>query len=109
VQADLILTGKVIEYQDAAGMPKVEFNALVFERKRKKVVWTSWSYNQGDDGVSFFDWGQISMAAALASKMTQAVVQDMTARGTIKDGKLPEEQSSKRGPWNLERHDSPAR
>jgi len=109
LQADLILTGKVIEYQDAAGMPKVEFNALVFERKRKKVVWTSWSYNQGDDGVSFFDWGQISMAAALASKMTQAVVQDMTARGTIKDGKLPEEQSSKRGPWNLERHDSPAR
>jgi TolB-like protein len=109
LQADLILTGKVIEYQDAAGMPKVEFNTLVFERKRKKVVWTSWSYNQGDDGVFFFDRGQISMAAALASKMTQAVVQDMTAQGMIKKGKLPEEQSSKQGPWNLDRHDSKAR
>jgi TolB-like protein len=109
LRADLILTGKVVEYRDTGGLPQVEFNALVFDREKKKVVWTSWSFNQGDDGVFFFDRGQISTAAALASKMTQAVVQDMTARGTIKDGKLPEERSSPKGPWNLERHDSPAR
>src|SRR5450759_5174169 len=99
LQADLILTGKVVAYEDVAGLPKVDFNVLVFERQRVKIVWASWSYNQGDDGVRFFDWGRVRTAAALASKMTQAVVQDMTAQGTLKDGQLPEDPSSATGPW----------
>lgn len=108
LQADLILAGKVIEYEDAAGTPKVEFSALFFERKKKKVVWESWSFNQGDDGVYFFDWRRVTTAGALASKMAQAVVQDMTALGTIKGGQLPEE-SSTRGPWANALYDFPAR
>jgi len=108
LQADLILTGKVMEYQDAGGTPRVEFNVLVLERKNKKIVWTSWSANQGDDGVFFFDRGRVRTAAALAAKMTQAVVRDMAARGAIQNGQLPEEQSSTRGPWDIERDDSPA-
>ena len=48
------------------------------------------------------------MADVLASKMTQAVVRDMTVRGTIKDGKPSEEQSSQSGPWAFERDFSPA-
>lgn len=106
LQADLILTGKVIEYQDTGGTPKVEFNVLVFERKNKKIVWTSWSANKGDDGVFLFDWGRVRTAAALASKMTQAVVRDMAALGTIKGGQLSEEPSSTRGPWDLKRDES---
>ncbi len=109
LQADLILTGKVEEYQDVGGNPKVEFNVMVFERKRIKVVWASWSVNQGDDGVSFFDWGRVSTAGALASKMTQAAVRDMTALGTIKEGQLPEEPFSPTGPWENMRDDFPAR
>jgi len=105
LQADFILTGKVMEYQDVGGTPQVEFNVLVFERKNKKIVWTSWSANKGDDGVFFFDRGWIRTAAAIASKMTQAVVRDMAARGAIQDGQLPEEKSSPRGPWQLDRVD----
>ncbi|HUI44711.1 MAG TPA: MBG domain-containing protein [Nitrospirota bacterium] len=98
LQADLILTGEVAKYEDMAEMPKVEFNVLVFERKRLKVVWASWSHNKGDDGVHFFDWGQVSTAAALASKMTRAVIRDMTAQGMLKEGQqLPEEPSSMTG------------
>ena len=108
LQTDLIVTGKVLAYDDAAGTPQVEFSSLVFERKRKKVVWASWSNNHGDDGVFFFDWRRIIMADVLASKMTQAVVRDMTVRGTIKDGKPSEEQSSQSGPWAFERDFSPA-
>jgi TolB-like protein len=107
--ADLILTGKAMEYRDSGGTPGVEFDVLVFERKNKKIVWTSWSANKGDDGVFFFDWGRVRTAAALEAKMAQAVVQDMTARGSIKDGQLPEEQPSSRGPWDLDRDDFPAR
>jgi TolB-like protein len=93
LQADFILTGKVMEYRDAEDKPTVEFEALVFERKSIKVVWASWSFNQGDDGVFFFDWRRISTAGELATKMTQAVVRDMVARGTKKNGP-PEEQPS---------------
>jgi TolB-like protein len=101
LQADLILTGKVTVYEELEGAPRVEFSTLVFERQKKKVVWTSWSFNQGDDDVHFFDWSRVSTAGALASKMTQAVVRDMTALGTLQ-GRLPEEQqSSKRGPWSV--------
>ena len=106
LQADLILTGKVAEYQDVGGNPTVAFNVLLFERQRKKVVWESWSYNQGDDGVFFFDWGRITSASVLASKMAQAVVQDMTVLGTIKEGQPPEEHSS---PWENMLDDVPAR
>jgi len=106
LQADLILTGKVAEYQDVGGNPTVAFNVLLFERQRKKVVWESWSYNQGDDDVFFFDWGRITSASVLASKMAQAVVQDMTGLGTIKEGQPPEEQSS---PWENMLDDVPAR
>jgi TolB-like protein len=109
LQADLILTGKVIEYQDTGGTPKVEFNVLVFERKNKKIVWTSWSANKGDDGVFFFGVGRVRTAAVLASKMTQAVVRDMAALGAVKGGQLPEEPSSTRGPWDLKRDDFPVR
>lgn len=109
LRADFILTGKVMEYEDGGGNPKVEFSVLVFERKRKKVVWESWSYNQGDDGVRFFDWGRVITAAPLATKMAQAVVRDMTALGTIQGGQRPEEPPSSRGPWENMRDDLPAR
>jgi hypothetical protein len=99
LKADLILMGKVTEYEDVAGTPKVAFNVLVMERKRVKIVWASWSFNRGDDGVRFFDWGRVSTAAALASKMTRAVIQDMTAQGTIKDGQPAVEPSSMTDPW----------
>lgn len=109
LQADLILAGKVTEYEEAEGAPRVEFSALVFDRQKKKVVWASWSFNQGDDDVYFFDWRRVSTAGALASKMTQAVVRDMTARGAIKDGQQPEKPSTTSGPWDIERNNSPAR
>lgn len=101
LQADFIFTGKVAEYRDGGGIPLLEFDVLVFDRKSKKVVWTSWSANKGDDGVFFFDLGHVRTAAALASRMTKAVVQDMAALGAIKDGQ-PEEQSSTKGPWAIE-------
>jgi TolB-like protein len=109
LQADLIVSGKVVEYEDAEGTPRVEFNVLVFERQRKKVVWESWSFNRGDDGVFFFDWGRVSTASELASKMLRAVVGKMSTLGTFQDERLPAERSSMSGPWSLLRADLPVR
>ena len=76
LEADLILTGEVITYQDYQGVfgkPKVDFSALLLERKSRKIVWSSNSYNEGDDGVFFFDRGRVNTAHAMASKMARAV------------------------------------
>ena len=78
LDADLILTGKVIDYQDYEGLtgkPKVDFSALLIERKRREVVWSSKSYNEGDDGVFFFDMGRVNTAYVMASEMAHQVVE----------------------------------
>ena len=77
MQVDYLVTGKVFEYQDyvgAVGSPKVDFSLQVIEGTEKKVVWSSKSYNEGNDGVFFYDWGRTYTASALAQRMTRAVV-----------------------------------
>ena len=77
LNADLILTGKIMDYQDyqgSAGKPKVDFSAQLIERKSREVVWSSKSYNEGDDGVYFFDRGRVSTAHVMASEMVSHVV-----------------------------------
>ena len=78
LDADLILAGKIFDYQDyqgAAGKPKVGFSTLLIEKKSREVVWSSDSYNEGDHGVFFFDWGKINTAHAMASEMVQSALE----------------------------------
>ncbi len=80
LNADLILTGYVMDYQDyqgSYGKPKVDFSISLLDRKSREVVWSSNSYNEGDDGVFFFDWGRVNTASVMASRMTQAIVNMM--------------------------------
>ena len=79
---DLVVTGIVTEYQDffgGGGNPKVEFSARVFDMETRQIVWTSTSYNQGDDGVYFFNLGKINLAHGIASGMVRSVVEKMRA------------------------------
>jgi hypothetical protein len=76
LNADLILAGKVIDYQDyqgTHGSAKVDFSAQLIERKSRAVVLSSVSHNEGGDGVILFDWGRVNTAHAMASQMTQFV------------------------------------
>ena len=78
LDADLILTGKIMDYQDyqgIAGKTKVDFSTLLIERKSREVVWSSKSYNEGDDGVYFFDLGRVNTAQVMASEMAHQVVE----------------------------------
>lgn len=80
LEADLILSGKIMDYQDFQGLaanPKVDFSAEIFEEKSREVVWTVQSYNRGDDGVYFFDWRRVNTAYVMASQMVQLAVEDM--------------------------------
>ena len=74
LDADLIVSGRVMDYQDYQGIwgkPKVDFSAVLIERKSREIVWGSNSYNEGDDGVFFFDRGRVNTASAMASQMVQ--------------------------------------
>jgi hypothetical protein len=80
LEADLLVSGRVMDYQDyqgVSGKPKVGFSTMVIERKSREVVWSSNSYNEGDDGVFFFDWGRVNTAHAMASQMVQLVAKMM--------------------------------
>lgn len=79
LETDFIFTGKIGEYFDE-GNPKIDFEVLVYERTNRKVVWSSLSYNQGKDGVFFFDWRQVNNAGVLASKMARTIVQSMITK-----------------------------
>ena len=77
---DLILAGKVFNYQDKQGIsgtPKVAFSALLIDRKSREVVWNCQSYHEGDDGVFFFDWGQIETAYRMTSEMVLSALETM--------------------------------
>lgn len=80
LNADLILTGRALDYQDYQGLngtPKVDFSAQLIERRSREIVWKAKSFNTGDDGVFFFDWGRVNTAHAMASQMVQLAVQDL--------------------------------
>jgi len=83
VDADLVLSGQVFDYQGLEGTPKVDFSIQIFNGKKREVVWWSRSYAKGDEGVYFFDVGRIRSVQGLAERMAAAV------GAMIFDGKAP--------------------
>jgi TolB-like protein len=72
IQAEFVLTGCVFRYEDyegPAGRTGVEFSALLIEKKTRKVVWSSDSYNDGRDTVGLFEHGGSKTAHAMATQM----------------------------------------
>ncbi len=84
LNAELILSGKVTDYQDVlleGGVPKVGFSVSVIEKMSKKIIWASESYNLGNEDVIFFDVGRLNTANTLTSEMARAVAGRMSRRG----------------------------
>jgi len=77
INTDLILAGKVMDYQDdiaVYGKPKVSFSVMLIDKSSKKVVWASTSYNKGDDAVTVFDWGRVNSANEMVSEMVRVLI-----------------------------------
>jgi hypothetical protein len=86
LDVDLILLGDLLEYQDQGGISgnhKVRFSVHILEKKSRRSVWNSASYNRGDDGVFFFDRGKIGTTHELASVMARAVVERILRRDSV--------------------------
>ena len=74
IEADFVLAGRVLRYEDydgPAGRTGVEFSAVLIERKSRKVVWSSDSYNEGSDGLGLFERGRTRTAHAMATQMVR--------------------------------------
>jgi len=72
LNADLILSGNVTDYDDyhgGVGKPRVGFSTQIIAKNSKEVVWSSDGYNEGDDGVFFFDVGKVNTAHVVATQM----------------------------------------
>lgn len=72
---DLVLSGKVFDYQGLVGEAKVDFSTQIIDGKRREIIWASRSYGAGDEGVYFFDAGRVFSASVLTKRMSGAVVQ----------------------------------
>jgi TolB-like protein len=76
LNVDLILSGKILDYQDAQGpwgAPYVDFSTVMFLKNSREMVWASKSYNTGSDGVFFFDMGRVATANDVASQMARYI------------------------------------
>jgi TolB-like protein len=75
---DLVFSGTVFDYQDAVGIPKVEFSLKIIEGRSRQLVWSSRSHNDGEEGVVFFDVGRVYTAHQLASDMAWGTFEALT-------------------------------
>ncbi len=83
LDADLVVAGYVRELADDVGgavPPRVDFTALMIDRRTEEVVWEVSSYHRGDEGVWAFDLGRVRSANALACRMI-ASASALAARG----------------------------
>jgi len=82
--ADFVLGGRVFRYEDyegVAGRTVVEFSTMLIERKSRRIVWSSESYNDGNDGVLFLERGAAKSAHAMATQMVGLTAATLAGRG----------------------------
>ncbi len=72
--ADLVLTGRVFDYQGASREPKVDFSMQIIEKKSRQIVFGARAFRRGTDGVYFFDLGREYTAHNLLRKLSRATV-----------------------------------
>jgi TolB-like protein len=83
IDADFVLAGRVIRYQDYDGPAdgtRAEFSVVLIEKKSRRVVWSSSSYNAGSDGVRFFGRGASRTAHGMATQMVRLATEMIAGR-----------------------------
>jgi hypothetical protein len=81
IDADYVLGGRVLRYEDhAGGAARVEFSAVLIERRQRRVVWSSESYNGGNERRGLFGRGVTGTAHGLATRMTRMAAEMIAGR-----------------------------
>ena len=76
IDADFLVTGRVVQFSDGGPdtTPEVAFSLRVLDVRSRRVLWSSFGSNRGDDGVVLFDAGRYRSAHALSRDMAEAAV-----------------------------------
>lgn len=83
IDSDYVLGGRVLRYDDqegTAGSTRVEFSAVLIQRKTRLVVWSVHSYNSGVDGITFFERGTSRTAHRMATQMVRIAAETIARR-----------------------------
>lgn len=72
---DLVLSGKVFDYQNKSTNPKVDYSVQIIEKKTREVVFGARTFSTGLDGVFFFNVGRVYAAHNLLEEMSRVTVQ----------------------------------
>lgn len=87
IEADFVLGGRVLRYEDyegASGRTRVEFSTTLIDRRTRRVVWSSDSYNNGQDGVGLFERGLSRTAHAMARQMVRFTAEMIAGPGSLR-------------------------
>lgn len=101
LDADLVMAGYVRELaDDSAGgtPPRVEFTALLIDRRSEEIVWEVSSSHHGDDGVWAFELGTVRSVNALACRMVASAAA-IAARGPSTPTRAAAEGRAPRRAW----------
>ena len=79
LDVDLVLSGRVFDYQNTSNNPKVDFAMQVIEKKSRRVVFDTRTSNTGLDGVFFYNFGREYTAHNLLKEMSRVMVRLFTA------------------------------
>jgi hypothetical protein len=77
IDADLVLAGYVREVAEDVGgaiPPRVDFTALLIDRRSEEILWEVSSSHRGDEGVWAFELGRVRSTTDLASRMIASAV-----------------------------------
>jgi hypothetical protein len=96
--AEMVLSGVVLDFEDGVGdrAPGVRFSATLLDGGSGDVIWSSSSFNRGDDGVFLFGLGRVGNSQDLTCRMVTSVMEQMRrpgARGgaVVKSGRATEQ------------------
>lgn len=76
---DLVLSGKVFDYQNMSNDPKVDFSVQVIEKNSRMIVFGARAFNTGQDRVYFYNLGREYTAHNLLMNMSRVAVQLLIA------------------------------
>jgi len=78
LNVDAVVSGRVSEYEPLgidAGSPTVAFTASAIDARSRRVIWASFSFARGDDGLHLFGTGHVRSAVRLTSELVRGVVE----------------------------------
>ena len=74
---DIVVSGRITQYDPlglSPGSPSSGFSARAIDARTRRVIWTSFSYAEGDDGLRWFDTRWVRSGVLLTSELVRGVL-----------------------------------